>query len=583
MSRTLLMTEDCRRFLQDAGVETLRELARLSSVVTVASSRSTRTVRVEAGGRALYVKDYQYATWKRRFRIFFRGGLFGRSRARREWDALAVLSRIGVEGPEAAALVENRRAGFLTGAIVATFEVEGTETLDDVLAREGFLTGTRFVPPARALGRWVRKMHEAGYFDGNLHFRNILTRKSDPVRFYKIDSPRGRCARMPFVREILRTRDLATLALEGRGWVSPKLCLAFLKAYSDEPWEGGRRILAERVLAASFALEREYPRRAPSCTGPGRDGLPADTASRRPSSGCLQGHPAKRGLLGRIRPAGALVRERLDIRREYAGILEDAGLADFDGVWAFCEGREVTRHRDRSVVEIELTRAGRTRRFYLKRLSRVHIKHLIEEALAFEWPLSKCRREWESAEALSGAGVSAAPMAAMGERRLGPFPLESFLVVEAAYGAETLDVFLAGPAAPRTHRKRTAFIAALSHSLARMHSAGLFHRDLYAKHIFVRREGGKSVINIIDLQRMHRGGGRRHLVADLAALNVTLPWRVVSAADRLRFLHKYVRARWGDAPGGFTRRLARDILKRCAHIAGRKKFRSIEWRRAEGK
>lgn len=577
------MTEDCKRFLQDAGVGTLRDLARLPSAVTVSSSRSTRTIRVEAGGRALYVKNYRYATWKRRLKILLRGGLFGRSRARREWDALAVLSRIGVEGPEAAALVENRRAGFLTGAIVATFEVEGTETLDDVLTREGFLAGPRFTPPVRALGRWVRKMHEAGYFDGNLHFRNILTRKSDPVRFYKIDSPRGRCARMPFVREILRTRDLATLALEGRGWVSPRLCLAFLKAYSNEPWKGGRRDLAERVLAASLALERKHPRRSPARTGTGVDSPPADATSRRPSSGRLQGHPAKRSLLGRIRPASALVRERLDIRREYTGILEDAGLADFDGVWAFCGGREVTRHRDRSVVEIELTHAGETRRFYLKRLSRAHLKRLIEEMLAFEWPLSKCRREWESAEALSGTGVSAAPMAAMGERRLGPFPLESFLVVEAAYGAETLDVFLVGPAAPRTHHERTAFIAALSHSLARMHSAGLFHRDLYAKHIFVRREGGKFVINIIDLQRMHRGTGRRHLAADLAALNVTLPWRTATSADRLRFLHEYVRARWGDVPGGFTRRLARGILKRCAHIAGRKKFRNIGWLRAEGK
>ena len=71
-------------------------------------------------------------------------------------------------------------------------------------------------------------------------------------------------------------------------------------------------------------------------------------------------------------------------------------------------------------------------------------------------------------------------------------------------------------------------------------------------------------------------------VRDLAAINVTLPHGTVSAADRLRFLVEYARAR-GWRGGMAVRRLARRVLGRSAHIAGRSKFRGIDWRGCEGK
>ena len=109
-----------------------------------------------------------------------------------------------------------------------------------------------------------------------------------------------------------------------------------------------------------------------------------------------------------------------------------------------------------------------------------------------------------------------------------------------------------------------------------MHRAGLVHQDLYAKHIFVRREGGGFVINVIDLQRMRRSRGTRLAVKDLAALNVTMPADLAGLKTRMRFLKEYVRTNDG-APG--VRALFRRVLRRSRHIAGRSKFRGIDWSR----
>ncbi len=278
-----------------------------------------------------------------------------------------------------------------------------------------------------------------------------------------------------------------------------------------------------------------------------------------------------------------LVEETVIVSPDAPDWAREAGLCDFDAVWAIDEGTPAATHRDRSAVEVRIER-GEPRTFFVKRVGRAHVKHMVEAARAMERPVSKCRREWEAARALEEAGVAAAPMVALGERRLGPWPLESFLVVEKLYGSEPLDEFLDSLAAlPRRARAREvrALAKAVADAAARMHRAGLFHLDLYAKHIFVRRNGGVFVINIIDLQRMRRGGGLAAAVRDLAALNVTVPLRTATPRTRLRFLAEY--ARRAGRRGGALRRLARGVVARSLRISRRKKFDGIHWHRRDGR
>ncbi len=272
------------------------------------------------------------------------------------------------------------------------------------------------------------------------------------------------------------------------------------------------------------------------------------------------------------------VRRQVEVSPGHEEMLRREGLDGFEGVWAFSGGRPVTMHGDRSVFEVEIGSEGGPKRFYIKRLSAARPKQVVEALMALEPPVSKCRREWEYAARLEEAGVCGPPLAAMGEARLGPWPLESFLIVEGLKGAVTLDTALAQM---QTATEREPLLRTLAGQVARMHDAGLWHRDLYAKHIFVRREGGKFVINIIDLQRMRRGGGISAAAKDLAALNVTLPWEAAGAIERMRFLREYLRGRRNKDGVATESDLARRVLRRSERIAGRSKFRRTEWQRVK--
>lgn len=291
-------------------------------------------------------------------------------------------------------------------------------------------------------------------------------------------------------------------------------------------------------------------------------------------------HPARRWAFGEAPFVSRFLSRRIEISPGSLADLRAAGIAEFEGVWELSGGEVLTQHRDRSVCRVSVPCGGRRLELFVKRLGRAHLKQVLESLFSLERPLSKCLREWKFAGLLEAAGVSPPPMLAAGEVRLGPLPLESFLVIGEMEGARDLDEYVrdgdgSGPPGAAARRE---LIGELAGTVARMHSAGLFHQDLYAKHIFIRRTGGKFVINIIDLQRMRKSSRECFAVKDLAALNVTLPSEVVSDFDRLRFLAAYARCRWGGDGASRAPRLLRRVLRRSLHIGGRRKFSGVDWR-----
>lgn len=301
-------------------------------------------------------------------------------------------------------------------------------------------------------------------------------------------------------------------------------------------------------------------------------------------TGAAEGHGGRYSFGGGLRFLGWFVRERVKILPEYEGVLSEAGLGDFGGVWGFSGGSVVTREEGRSVFEVELPGAGGDLRVYLKRYGRSHWGDVFESILHFEWPESKSMRECRFGGRLSWAGVATAEPAAVGEARIGFFPLESFLVVKAIRGAHPLDIFLDVHLDSRssvTMGERLILIGKVAEVVARMHWAGLFHRQLYARHVFVRREGGTFGISMLDLGRMRRGRSEELVVGDLAALNVTLSWWAASRADRMRFLRKYVRERWGEEDALRVRRLAELVVARSRQMGQQSEFSGVEWRRTE--
>ena len=183
---------------------------------------------------------------------------------------------------------------------------------------------------------------------------------------------------------------------------------------------------------------------------------------------------------------------------------------------------------------------------------------------------SKAARSWRIALAFERAGLATAPPVCLIESRREDGP--SFFVtrhlgdvVEARYLFRAANAGRASEEFPWIDYP--AFLDELGATLARMHAAGLFHRDLSIGNVLISREDPKRLF-VIDLNRARlrrrlRLGERNR---DLCRLAIFRP------ADQKRFLEAY----WGGPPGA-----VRTALYKLYHHGFLFKIESKKrWRRA---
>lgn len=122
-------------------------------------------------------------------------------------------------------------------------------------------------------------------------------------------------------------------------------------------------------------------------------------------------------------------------------------------------------------------------------------------------------------------------------------PSESFFLSEELVGFLPADRWATenlpqDPADPR----RRAFLACLADMAGRFHQEGLFHRDFYWCHFFVREnEPALFDLRLIDLQRVHRPTWRtwRWRLKDLAQLLFSAPPGFLIGRERQQWLARY--------------------------------------------
>jgi hypothetical protein len=172
------------------------------------------------------------------------------------------------------------------------------------------------------------------------------------------------------------------------------------------------------------------------------------------------------------------------------------------------------------------------------------------------------RREFDNLGALAALGLAVPrPVAWLEERRslFGPLRPRSLVVMEAVEHRATLrDV---AERDPRAAVER--FLGPLARTVARLHAAGWYHRDLYLQHWIVAERG----LVLLDVGRCRRESSPRErwFVKDVAALLHSTP-NGVGARSRLRFLARYLDLR-GVEGRAARRRFARDVLVKAARIA----------------
>jgi hypothetical protein len=219
----------------------------------IAQSRSTSVFRVPlAGGGAVFIKQYRFPTFLDGLRGMFRGTLFGRDKAQREFENLSRMKEKGWPVPRPLAVGREWGGLFLKACVLVTEEVEGAERADLFL--------TRHPPPSRrkraegieAAAEGVARMHREGYADGSLALRNLLLKWSPGgCRIFKVDCRKGRWRTPVGVRAL---EDLARLDAGARPIVGLRDRLRFLRAYLGGRL-GGR---ARRWIRAIERARRKY-------------------------------------------------------------------------------------------------------------------------------------------------------------------------------------------------------------------------------------------------------------------------------------------------------------------------------------
>jgi hypothetical protein len=197
------------------------------------------------------------------------------------------------------------------------------------------------------------------------------------------------------------------------------------------------------------------------------------------------------------------------------------------------QGVVVSGHPDRHVVRVELGAGTDAVSAFLKREHRVPWKERIGNLLGGFGFVSKSIREARMLDSASRAGIGCAEWIAAGENSRG----QAFLLVRAVIGAVDLRAYL-DRLSPRPAARRR-FLRTLGEAIARLHSAGFDHPDLYSKHILV--QPGSELVHFIDWQRSRRvpSLGRWQRCHNLAALHATLADRLASPRDRLVCLRWY--------------------------------------------
>ena len=237
------------------------------------------------------------------------------------------------------------------------------------------------------------------------------------------------------------------------------------------------------------------------------------------------------------------------IQPAYRGLLQGAGLADFDALFAAGEQEYVDGHLSRSVSRLRLTdAAGKPVVLYLKRRWGRAAGRSWADLLGGRWPTPPMDREWHNTQRLIEAGIPMAEPVAYG-CRAGPHADRGLLVFREAAGpslAAWVHALAAGPDSLAAGRRRKHVAIAVGRAVRRLHRAGFAFHDLYAKHVFLEHPDGPSPrVVFIDAQRLRRANPWTRL-RDLAALHATTLLAGVRRTDRLRFLRAYLgRARLG--------------------------------------
>lgn len=260
---------------------------------------------------------------------------------------------------------------------------------------------------------------------------------------------------------------------------------------------------------------------------------------------------------------------RVEVAPEFQRGLKEMGLDRYGAIMGYVGRQVFSDKQSRSVVRVDPTRPGLPVLYLKRHQGGVGWSEVIGDLLCGRIPRSRGWREWENAGRLQALGIPTVTRVAMGERRRFGREQESFFL-SAAVDGESLETFLpvryAPPLTQEVVLEKRRVIRQVADLTRRLHGAGLYHRDYYLGHLFIRPDGQRGWdLCVIDLQRLvpRAFSHLRGQIKDLAALNFTTEGMPISRTDRLRFFKRYRRVSRLDRR---EKSLIRVILRKTERI-----------------
>ena len=195
------------------------------------------------------------------------------------------------------------------------------------------------------------------------------------------------------------------------------------------------------------------------------------------------------------------------------------GLDVFDALMQL-QGKVFRDVADRKTMQVQI--AGKT--YFLKQHFGVGWGEIFKNLLSFKAPVIGAMTEVEAIQQLTALGVATTPLVAYGARGLNPATRRSFLLTQDLGDIVSLeDVCADWVQHPPVAEFKARLVIEMSKLAARMHGAGLCHRDFYLCHLVMQRaelKKGEVRLMVIDLHRMlrHQPKGGTAVMKDIAGL-----------------------------------------------------------------
>ena len=175
------------------------------------------------------------------------------------------------------------------------------------------------------------------------------------------------------------------------------------------------------------------------------------------------------------------------------------------------QGKAFRDVKGRKTMQVNLNFANKgvgvaNQSYFIKQHFGVGWGEIFKNFLSFKQPVLGALTEVEAIKKLAEIGIATTPLVAYGQKGCNPATLQSFLLTEDLGDIISLEDLCADwKNNPPDQKFKHMLIVALAELAAKLHGAGLCHRDFYLCHFVIQKKtfaAGKLELVLIDLHRM---------------------------------------------------------------------------------